>query len=372
MPLLLDSRILSQTNDSTKTLESVSTKTLESVLLDHNKCNERKQILYTIIFPLLKQLQRCYAAIDDIESSLPPREEAKETTTKPEVIDRKSKRKNAAPPPLGMLSLNDYVNVACLLEFAISITLIPTMEYPNLYQLQLNPYKNMSNSGGNAAVKVTKITSRTTTMAQRRIQALPKPLAGRISKSALTWGSKYASRMHASLYNSINNLVLSQNNTTEDVMIAQQSYDVYNTYHSFIEVILLSTSIGHLVLLDRFRPMLLPRHLSDIYLAVIIAERLRWVLLGLEKTSLKLQSKQLPSWCIGQREREIEKLTSCELQSLESALLFVSLKFPSTFITRVSSNEIAPTMTRRTIDHREAALACRTLLSGGAMMNRIE
>ena len=272
-----------------------------------------------------------------------------------------------------MLSLNDYVNVACLLEFAISITLVPTMEYPHLYQLQLNPYKNVSNTGGSAeAIKVTKVTSHTTTMAQRRIQALPKPLAGRISKSAITWGSEYASRMHASLHESINNLASSQNNTTEDIMMAQQSYDVYNTYQSYIEVTLLATSIGHLVLLDRFRPMLLPRHLSDIYLATIIAERLRWVLLGLEKTSLKLQSKQLPSWCIGRREREIEKLTSCKLQTLERALLFVSLKFPSTFITRVSSNEIAPTMTRRSIDHREAALACRTLLSGGAIMNPIE
>eukprot|EP00984_Skeletonema_dohrnii_P011327 scaffold4513_cov113-Skeletonema_dohrnii-CCMP3373.AAC.1 len=340
---------------------------LELMLLDHYKGDDRKQILHQIIYPILKQLQQCYAALDTIESSLPPINDKIKTNSK----SSKSKRKNAAPPPLGMLSLNDYVNVACLLEFTISISLVPALEYPYLYQLQLNPYKSSSvgknTSSDSGAIQFPKVTSHTTTMAQKRIQALPKPLAGRISKTALTWGSSYAAKMHESLHKKISdyNKVPHRNDTTEDAMTPQQLYDVYSAYQAYTEVASLATSIGHLVLLDRFRPMLLPRHLSDIYLGLLIAERLRWVLLGLEKNMMlpKVQS-ELQSLFIIRGERDVEKFNNCELQSLERGLLFSSLKFQSSFITNVNSDGVS--MVTRTIDHREAALACRTLLSGGA------
>jgi len=55
---------------------------------------------------------------------------------------------------------------------------------------------------------------------------------------------------------------------------------------------------------------------------------------------------------------------------LERGLLLSSLKFQSSFITNVNSNEVSKVT--RTIDHREAALACRTLLSGGAVMTNTE
>eukprot|EP00984_Skeletonema_dohrnii_P011341 scaffold4515_cov124-Skeletonema_dohrnii-CCMP3373.AAC.8 len=367
-----------QTPDQTiqkqpKTDKEINPSGLEAMLLDHYKGDDRKQILHQIIYPILKRLQQCYAALDTIESNLPPCNDKIETHNK----TSKSKRKNAAPPPLGMLSLNDYVNVACLLEFTISISLVPALEYPYLYQLQLNPYKSSSvgknTSSDSGAIQFPKVTSHTTTMAQRRIQALPKPLAGRISKTALTWGSSYAAEMNESLHKKIldYNKLPHHNDATEDAITPQQLYDVYSAYQAYTEVTSLATSIGHLVLLDRFRPMLLPRHLSDIYLGLLIAERLRWVLLGLEKNMMlpKLQS-ELQSLFIIRGEREVEKLNSCELQSLERGLLFSSLKFQSSFITNVNSNELS-TVTR-TIDHREAALACRTLLSGGAVMTNME
>eukprot|EP00985_Skeletonema_marinoi_P016896 scaffold9175_cov115-Skeletonema_marinoi.AAC.1 len=223
---------------------------LESMLLDHYKVDDRKQILHQIIYPILKRLQQCYAALDTIESNLPPRNDKIETNNNK---SPKSKRKNAAPPPLGMLSLNDYVNVACLLEFTISISLVPALEYPYLYQLQLNPYKSNSagkntSSDGSGAIQFPKVTSHTTTMAQKRIQALPKPLAGRISKTALTWGSTYAAKMHESLHKKISdyNKVPHDNDTTEDAITPQQLYDVYSAYQAYREVTSLATSIGHL------------------------------------------------------------------------------------------------------------------------------
>ncbi|KAL7433358.1 hypothetical protein ACHAXM_003507 [Skeletonema potamos] len=342
---------------------------LESTLLDHYKGDDRQQILHQIIYPILKYLHQCYAALDTIESSLPPSSTIEAKNQLPN-----SKRKNAAPPPLGMLSLNDYVNVACLLEFAISISLVPALEFPYLYQLQLNPYKNsVSKNSNNTAVQLPTATSHTTTMARKRIQALPKPLAGRISKTALTWGSTYAAKMHDSLYTIMKEYNHSSpNNTTEDMgtIAPQQLYDVYGAYQSYIEVTSLATSIGHLVLLDRFRPMLLPRHLNDIYLGLLFAERLRWVLLGLEKNMLPKLKKELLSLLFIRRGRHMEKLTCCELQRLERALLFASMKFDSSFFAKLNCTDLSELA--RTIDHREAALACRTLLSGGAIMNNIE
>jgi hypothetical protein len=247
------------------------------------------------------------------------------------------------------------------------------LEFPYLYQLQLNPYKNsVSKNSNNTAVQLPTATSHTTTMAQKRIQALPKPLAGRISKTALTWGSTYAAKMHDSLYKIMRDSNNLSHNTTEDIgtITPQQLYDVHSAYQSYIEVTSLATSIGHLVLLDRFRPMLLPRHLSDIYLGLFIAERLRWVLLGLEKNILPTLKSELLSLLIIRGERDMEKLTSYELYSLERALLFSSLKFHSSLITKFNSIEVS--VSARTIDHREAALSCRTLLSGGAIMNNME
>lgn len=357
-----------------KVEEQNASSELESLLLDHHKGDDRKQILHQIIYPILKQLQQCYAALDTIESSKPPSNDKIETSNKSS--KSKKKKKNATPPPLGMLSLNDYVNVACLLEFTISISLVPALEYPHLYQLQLNPYKQ--NSAGNTArgdgsvIQLPRVTSHTTTMVQKRIQTLPKPLAGRISRTALTWGSIYAAKRHDSLLKIISdfNKKLSHSNTTNDIT-PQQIYNVHSVYEAYMEVTSMVTSIGQLVLLDRFRPMLLPRHLSDIYLGLLIAERLRWVLLGLEKNLPKLQSDDILSLLVIRGGRDVEKRkNSFELQSLERAVLFPSLTFHSSFITKVDSTKIS--MATRPIDHREAALACRTLLSGGAVMNNLE
>ncbi|KAL7501514.1 hypothetical protein ACHAWT_010088 [Skeletonema menzelii] len=350
--------------------EQQNSRELQLILLDHYKGDDRKQILHQIIHPLLKQLQKCYAALDTIESSMPPSKEKSETKDK----TVKGKRKNAAPPPLGMLSLNDYVNVACLLEFTVSISLIPALEYPYLYKLQLNPYKNNNvgkNSRDGSGIQFPKVTSNTTTMAQKRIQALPKPLAGRISRAALTWGSTYAAKKHDSLHKTIcdSNNKFHHNSETKHIT-PQQLYYVYSTYQAYTEITSLATSIGQLVLLDRFRPMLLPRHLSDIYLGLYIAERLRWVLLGLEKNMLPELQSDVLSLPLMWGERDVEKWNSSELHSLERALLFSSLKFHSSLISKADSNE--ESMVTRTIDHREAALACRTLLSGGAAMNNLE
>ena len=104
---------------------------LGTFLRKHNESNERKQILYHVIVPLLRQLEQYYAIMDELPAA-PPNQQ---TSSSPQsfATTKTNYKNNKAPPPLGMLSLNDYTNVACLLEFTISITLIPILEHPAIY-----------------------------------------------------------------------------------------------------------------------------------------------------------------------------------------------------------------------------------------------
>ena len=106
---------------------------LGSILQHEYYANERKQIMYEVIFPLLRHLEQCYGVLDTLPQS------AKECAPTVQSQSTRNRRKKTAKPPMGMLSLNDYTNVACLLEFVVSISLLPCLEYPNSYLPQLPP-----------------------------------------------------------------------------------------------------------------------------------------------------------------------------------------------------------------------------------------
>jgi len=314
--------------------------------------DERKQILHLVIFPLLIHLEQCYSILDRFDVTRPQSESEDENLS-----FKKGKRKSVAPPPIGMLSLNDYTNVACLLEFAISITLIPVLEYPNLYLPSIP--KSSSNETNpqdfNDDISMHKIDKHTTFMIQKRTQSLPKSLAGRVSKMTLTWGTACAAETYNSL---IKNLyVWRQNNLLID--------DILITYN---EMTILATTIGRLLLLDRFRPMLLPRHLSDVYLSLLIAERLTWYLSKIPEshaTTCMNNTGDLTSMAnFIDTENNLEQWNCERLHTLQKSLLFCPMTFPSSFISTPSSLSSPPKM----IDYRDAALAYRNLLGGGASM----
>ena len=310
--------------------------------------DERKQILYQIIFPLLKSLEECYEVLDN----LPTEAESYSNSSD----KRKKNKKNKAPPPLGMLSLIDYTNVACLLEFAISISLVPCLEYPDIY---LPPLSKSSSTD----MQMHNITSKTTIISQKRNQSLPKSLAGRISKPALTWGTTCMAEHHNLLCD--NRLLSSCNNKTTTL----QLYHIYNIFQSYNEFVTLACLVGKLLLLDRFRPMLLPRHLSDVYLSLFIAERLRWYLSKLDKQYQEVTKDNSSISEVEQMietERAIERSNCHQLHTLHMALLLSPLAFPSSFI---SSPNLSPSSSSlSTVGYREAALAFRNLLGGGACM----
>ena len=325
---------------------------LGSILQHEYYANERKQIMYEVIFPLLRHLEQCYGVLDTLPQS------AKECAPTVQSQSTRNRRKKTAKPPMGMLSLNDYTNVACLLEFVVSISLLPCMEYPNSYLPQLPPPQN-NKQNISPDVQIHKINHQTTIMAHKRNQSLPKSLAGRISKMALTWGTKYAAENHNTLCDKLS--VFSKEHPQDSNTL--QFYHVYNIFQSYNEFTTLASSIGNLLLLDRFRPMLLPRHLSDVYLSLLIAERLRWYLSRLDKyVSLEIEDDLLAT--LIERERMIEKNNSQRLHTLQRALMLSPLMFPSSLISPVAK----PSIPLHSVDSREAALAYRNLLGGGASM----
>jgi hypothetical protein len=324
---------------------------LESFLRNHNEADERKQILNNVVVPLLRHLEQCYAIMDE----LPPLSPS--PSPQSSAIPEKSKR-NKAAPPLGMLSLNDYTNVACLLEFTISISLIPLLEHPTMYLPPLPQSSTGTNTNSLNVTHLHKIDTYSTIMAQRRNQNIPKSLAGRISKMVLTWGTMSATDSHNALYEHLNESDIFLNDTSNTL---RQSHQFYRIFQAYNEMTIVATSIGRLLLLDRFRPMLLPRHLSDVYLTLLIAERMRWYLSKLDSHAPDNHSMLAT---LMDNEKRIEKCNNERLQSLQSSLLFSPLLFPSSVISSLPK----PSPPKKFVDCREAALAYRTLLSGGASM----
>jgi hypothetical protein len=300
---------------------------LGSFIRQQNDNDERKQILHRVIFPLLIHLEQCYSILDSLDVTRPQSEAVDENSSS----FKKGTQKSGvtAPPPIGMLSLNDYTNVACLLEFAISITLIPILEYSNLY-LPSFP-KSSSNTKTNPQdinddISMNAIDNHTTFMIQKRIQSLPKSLAGRVSKMALTWGTISAAETYDSLFMKLHvwrqhNLLIDDSN---DVL--HQVHHIYNILHTYNEMTILATTIGRLLLLDRFRPMLLPRHLSDVYLSLLIAERLRWYLSkiseGYATTCIDNTENPTSVAKLIDTEKELEQWNCERLHTIQKSLLF--------------------------------------------------
>ena len=346
------------------TLNNFADTSLGSLLRQQYDADERKQILHHAIYPLLCHLEQCYCILDSLDNLPQTHTEGSHSKIQSQTSATKSRRKTTAPPPIGMLSLNDYTNVACLLEFTVSISLIPLLEYPDIY---LPPLATRSN--GNHLfpdVHIHKIDKHTTFTAQKRNQALPKSLAGRISKTVLTWGTVCAAVNHDALFEKLLMLraqpLHASQNDSKDMCVIHQLHHIHRIFHAYNEMTILASTVGRVLLLDRFRPMLLPRHLSDVYLSLLIAERLRWYLSKVDNNIL-CETEDFMLAKLIETEKTAEMWNSERLRVLEKTLLIFPLEFPSSLIS--ASPNPSP---QKMVDCREAALAYRSLLSGGASM----
>ncbi|KAL7485687.1 hypothetical protein ACHAW6_011280, partial [Cyclotella cf. meneghiniana] len=295
--------------------------------------DERRRILYLLVFPLLKYLHECYTILDKAPESSP---------TPPS--DRH--QKNKPPPAKGMLSLNDYTNVACLLEFAVCSCLLPRMEH---YRFWDSPSREEETDNIDAIY--------TTILARKRSRSLPKSLSGRISASTLAWGTHAAADDLSRVLSSWSEKHGDKSNhfLEDHIILLRQNCD---------ELIRLANGVGRLVLLDRFRPMLLPRHLGDLYLTLIFFEHCNR---NLQKMLEKCRNLGVDAKWYG-APRDAHQLGDTTLIDLRFALRFSPLN-------PLSASKTEPLMQHswnttdsnlRCVDRREAALAYRTLLSGAA------
>jgi Required for nuclear transport of RNA pol II C-terminus 1 len=128
------------------------------------------------------------------------------------------------PPPKGLLSLHQYADVAALVECVVvaAIVVVP--------------------SSLAAATESPSSSADLSRLLQTRARKLPRAIVGRLSPQCLVdLGMATAGAAAAST-------------TTRDIMAGRMRRAV--------------SAVGQLLLLDRFRGMLLPRHLPDLYLGI--------------------------------------------------------------------------------------------------------
>ena len=159
-----------------------------------------------MIVPLLKNLGRCYEFFD----SLPT----------PKRQDNHKPKHHPRPPP-GMLSIQNYTDIAILLECTVCISILPLLDR------HVRPPLTY------------------------RLQCLPRSLRGRAPINAF-------------------HLASSQRSLPKD----DNRTHSHREERRLEELMCSSILMGNLVLLDRFRPMLLPRHLTDVYAALLQTEHI--------------------------------------------------------------------------------------------------
>ena len=128
------------------------------------------------------------------------------------------KNETKPPPPRGMLSLQNYTDVGAILEFTVCSSLLPCLEANVLGSVR-----------------------------DRAQYLLPRSLAGRLPRVSLLWGT---------------------------ALMGEQG-----SKFTVQEIKRVVCSIGNVVILDRFRPMLLSRHLADLYAGIFQCEAMQGSLL---------------------------------------------------------------------------------------------
>jgi hypothetical protein len=203
----------------------------------HELEQDRYQLIHEICVPILNELTNLYIQLDSI---LPPPPPPTPKSNDPNKKRNNTKHHKKPIAPIGLLSLANYTDIASILEFTICTSIIPLLE----------PYM-------------------TFTIQDRVKYTLPKSLQGRLRKQSLFWG-------HDVFH--VNKKLEQQQNqnqkepcTTKILQVKKALVKIQNAQH---ELSIVCHAICQIIVLDRFRPMLLPRHVTDVYAILFQLERL--------------------------------------------------------------------------------------------------
>ena len=214
--------------------------------------NDRHQVVYEIFLPLLERLGHLFNILDsqDGVQGKDDDDDDDDDETKTETLATSSqpKRKKKPNAPRGLLSLLNYTDIACILELTVCTSILPLLE------------RHVQSS------------------IMERSKHLPKSLAGRLHRKSLHWGMdtlqyKVDHRTMDTQPQQQQKGGGSEERISKNKILAEEraAMKIDRASKELSDVIV---TVSKVLLLDRFRPMLLPRHATDIYSALFQLDRL--------------------------------------------------------------------------------------------------
>ena len=214
VPLFVEVGLVEDIDRTCTSIGIVATSEGEDIDMDESVGElDRQEVVDKVCVPLLATLTQCYAVLD----SSPQSEQQQSELS---VGDRRKER-SKPPAPRGLLSIADYTDVACILEFLVCVSILPNLE------------------------------SKVLPAAEERARYLPKSLGGRLHRRSLEWGSAVRFKGEAG--------------KTAAGRIGRALKELRQS----------SATIGRVLTLERFRPMLLPRHAADVIASLFQSDRYR-------------------------------------------------------------------------------------------------
>ena len=269
IPSLPKNNSSSQSCSSRTTTHDQKSATTTAANHQHPLERDRQNLVYQIFIPLLMALGETYAVLDQQKHEEVAEEEDDENVQtgtsinnqnknmKNEITKRlitKSSSKHEKPKaPKGLLSLSNYTDIASLLELLVCTSILPLLESSILLDIE-----------------------------QRIQHTLPKSLCGRLRIKSLKWGmdvlkhvqtqsqTQQKSNNHATKTTTDNASTIHTRNRKEE-RLQQILHKIQNAKH---ELSIVCNVISQIIVLERFRPMLLPRHITDVYATLFQLERL--------------------------------------------------------------------------------------------------
>ncbi|GKZ00590.1 hypothetical protein MPSEU_001011200 [Mayamaea pseudoterrestris] len=262
-------------------------------ILQSPAASERSLFVRQVLLPLLQALWRCYQALDNESSS---QELLQQSTDTQEKV-----KKPVVPPPGLLLSLRNYTDIACLLELTVATAILPLVDDHILH--------------------APKTYART----------LPNALKGRIPPKSLVWWMR-------------------------DSDVTEPYDENGKCTASTLELKETTMLLAQVILLDRFRPMLLPRHLSHIYAAILQVEDNLRQLRSESDNALQLQYDSTWQSTLGQLGLDDAPSEGASTCIIDQALI------ARTYQTLLAQGMAAPAWLRHKVAPRLSSLPLRVLL----------
>jgi len=118
---------------------------------------QRRRILSDFALPLAELVAKSYKILDELPESKPPMKQ--EDPANPS--SKNQRTKNRPLPPRGMLSIQDYTDVACLLEFIVCTGILPYYDSATTHSDSSS--SSSSSSNNKATTRKASISKMTTT-----------------------------------------------------------------------------------------------------------------------------------------------------------------------------------------------------------------